>query len=243
VVDDAFFNNATFKNLNDEWHILTSTVVAEEEHKSLHGNPLGIVDSLTRTLKTLLRNEREARIQDGKGKRESDNWPSYFQSVVDQYNRMKHKGIGGETPEAMFRDRYELAKIYEERSAHNSIARQQESATRHPVGTKVRIVSMKTSKLAKGPNLRLSPQVYTITGYHASGNRYRLAEDENKKPKLSDVVRVRDNAHNFQTNSNATRPSHPPNLEMRPRKKPGRKRKKQKEYKAKGLDLFDSDDD
>ena len=68
VVGDAFFDNAAFKDLNDDWHVLTSTVVAEEEHKSLHGNPLGIVDSLTRTLKTLLRHEREARIQDGKGK-------------------------------------------------------------------------------------------------------------------------------------------------------------------------------
>lgn len=187
VMGDNFFSNKSFIDLNHDMGIQTSTVVAKDEHWSVSGNSLGIVDACTKTLKAMMRRERTA---SGAGFR----WTEKLEEIIMTYNATKgHSALPkGMTPNDVYNDRHEIAKLYWAKADRRRQG--MKTTERLPIGTEVRIVIRKASKVHKGPAFTLSPQVYKIQS-HVGINRYEL-EGSTRRPRLSDVVAVK-NAKDF----------------------------------------------
>ena len=201
VMGDNFFNNVAFKEVNEDWGVMLSTVVADQEHKSATGNPLGIVDACTRTRKDML---RRLGIAHRRSERTPFRWTTALKDVIDTYNDRKgHRGLPpNRTPNDMYKDRHVLATVYFAKGDRNRAIRGDPSGSGLlPIGTKVRLVEKRASKVQKGPALRLSEKVYTITGYAKGGNRYEL-DQGSRKPRLNDVVKVSSAAVDFNPDTN-----------------------------------------
>ena len=200
VMGDKFFDNAVFTKTNEELHIFTHNVIAADEHKSVHGNPLGLIDSLTRTLKNIMKREKTALLQDEGGRTVALEWPDYLQSIIDTYNSSPHSALGGtETPEDMFKDRAGLAKMYAATREHNRRANDINVNGIIEPGAKVRIVTKKKSAVQKGLGLSLSHATHEVVSFEKG--RYVLEGIDKRRFKPTDIVRVSDNARDFSKNS------------------------------------------
>ena len=168
VYGDAFFNNIEFVAMNKEKHIRVSTCVAKMEHLTKHGgNKLGVVDRMTRTIKS--------HIQKHISTTGDPRWPTYLQNLIRMYNGTPHATLGGTTPNAAFEDFWKLQGIYRENKMYNDELREQ-VATMYVPGDQVRVLLEKPTFGKEGPNF--SEQVYTVS--HMEGNRFVLknASDE-----------------------------------------------------------------
>ena len=121
VYGDAFFNNTDFIAMNRAKHIKVSTCVAKMEHLTKHGgNKLGVVDRMTRTIKSL--------IQKHMSTTGDARWPTYLRNMISMYNDTPHATLGGTTPNAAFDDFWRLQGIYRDNKKYNDELRDSASS-------------------------------------------------------------------------------------------------------------------
>lgn len=169
VYGDAFFDHQEFKALNEEHSISVRTVVAKQEHLTkAGGNKLGIVDRMTRTLKSLI----QKRIDDSGDVK----WTKYLGDLVNLYNDTPHDAFNGKkTPNQAYPDIMFLKSIFREHMKHNLGVKTKVRTTFKP-GCKVRVLVEKR-RFGK-ERQEYSGEVYTVESM--DGNRFLIKDKGGK---------------------------------------------------------------
>jgi hypothetical protein len=188
VKGDDEFSARKFVAANDAKDITVITGTAKDEHVT-QGDPLGIIDSLVRTLRRLIE-KRIAADDDPK-------WTSWLGEIVDTYNATPHGSLGkgkvaseagrghspwGQhppaadapapqrgaqanaypTPDEVYEDHSAKHKIWAAGAAHN-MALSKDVAEKFKAGDYVR-VRLAKPQFTKGTTQTMSLQVYQVTG-------------------------------------------------------------------------------
>jgi hypothetical protein len=154
VKGDDEFSARKFVAANDAKDITVITGTAKDEHVT-QGDPLGIIDSLVRTLRRLIE-KRIAADDDPK-------WTSWLGEIVDTYNATPHGSLGkGKTPDEVYEDHSAKHKIWAAGAAHN-MALSKDVAEKFKAGDYVR-VRLAKPQFTKGTTQTMSLQVYQVTG-------------------------------------------------------------------------------
>ena len=85
-----------FQDYNNEKNIRLDTSIAKDEHISAHGNKLGILDRLVRTLKEMIEKYRSVVSK-------QTSFPEMIDKIINTYNNQPHRTIKS-TPNEMFND-------------------------------------------------------------------------------------------------------------------------------------------
>ena len=105
VTGDKQFDFKQFNDINNKLEIKTDTMTAKDDHIS-HGNRLGIIDRLTRTIKIYLTKIVHS-------KKANNSIKIIINSIVKTYNDTENQGIQDQTPNKVFSSkelRYHLLK-------------------------------------------------------------------------------------------------------------------------------------
>jgi hypothetical protein len=92
--------------LNESKDIDLYTDIAKDDHAVKFSNKLGVIDRLTRTLKSII-NRRMVADNDVK-------WVEWLDEVIDLYNNLPHRTLNSFTPNEVWSDDY----IQLQRQAH-----------------------------------------------------------------------------------------------------------------------------
>lgn len=158
--DDAFAAKA-FQDFNRKRNVPVKTGVAADEHIT-KGNPLGIIDSLVWTLKSLI--EKRIRAED------DAKWTKWLDEVLKLYNETPHDGLKeGKAPNDVYGDLIEMHKRWVAASEHNREVAQQ-VAEKFKKGDFVR-VRLRKATFEKGTTQTMSDEVYRVV---SSGLRVTL---------------------------------------------------------------------
>ena len=99
LIGDDEFNNKQFINLNEKLDIVTDFQTAGDDHFTKNSsNRLGIIDRLTRTIKT-----RVLKYQLTSG---NINFFNVINEIVQSYNESAHKSLKNKSPEDVFNSEY-----------------------------------------------------------------------------------------------------------------------------------------
>lgn len=151
VEGDDYFNSVTFRKFNTDIDIPVLSTVSAENHITRSGNPLGIVDRLTKTLKNYIQKYMLAH--------HTTEWTSFLQDIVDLYNDTEHSGLKGNTPDSVFDDVDYASALYKGQTNHNSKLKQ-------AIDTKLKIGDTVRAMVGKGifekEKAKFSTQLYTI---------------------------------------------------------------------------------
>lgn len=170
VTGDAFFDNKAFLEYNTSLFIGVKTTVAKDNHFHGHlsGNPLGIVDRVTRTLKALI-----GKIQT---KDSTVGFVDALKSATQIYNSTVHRSLYGKTPNDFYANIQMCKDLREAYLRYNdAVAKKQDI----PVGTRVRAVQQKHQfQKEKPPYTRT---IYTV--WKKEGFRYVLKDESGNEIK------------------------------------------------------------
>ena len=86
IEGDNQFSFKTFQDYNKEKNIRLDTSIAKEENISSHGNKLGIIDRLVRTLKEMIEKYRAVVSK-------QTSFPEIIDKVINTYNNQPHRTI------------------------------------------------------------------------------------------------------------------------------------------------------
>jgi hypothetical protein len=163
IAGDDEFNTKDFTNLNKELNIRLDTSVAADNHFT-HGNKLGIIDRLTRTIKESMQKYRDT--VDNRGTLQS-----MINKIVTMYNDSPHRGLKGKTPNESWvnineqKDRNREETIYNDR-IFNRLDTE--------IGDAVRVLETK-GQFDKGSN-KFSKDVYEIN--ERVGYSYKVKDSD-----------------------------------------------------------------
>ena len=172
---DNEFSSAAIKKFCEDNNIRLDTSVAKEEHIS-HGNKLGIIDRLVRTLRQLIESYYTIT-----GHRK-DNIKDVMSSVIDTYNDSSNRGLKNKTPNEVYENHdNQLARHLTDMVHNQNIYK---SVPFKP-DDKVRILEER-AKFDKGKKT-FSKDIYTVNkkqGYKI------LLEGTSRKLKPGELVKV-----------------------------------------------------
>ena len=168
VEGDDFFNNKTFKDLNDKHGIRIYTDVAKDDHLTSHGNKLGIIDRATRTIKNYI--QKYMLVHD------TTKWVEALPELVDLYNTTTHSSLDDRTPNQAYDDKEYQIRSYTRNDFTNHDIQKGIDLN---VGDRVRaMIGKGVFDKEKAP---FSKEIYTIVDL--DGRRYVLADEQGKKVK------------------------------------------------------------
>jgi len=166
ITGDNFFGAKAFVELNENKGIDIYTDVAKDDHFVKGSNKLGVIDRLTRTLKSII-NRRMVADNDVK-------WTAWLDEVIDLYNDLPHRTLKNFTPNEVWSDEY----IQLQRQAHDEKEnlKNYEGLQKFMVGDVVRVYKGKKQFEKEGENF--SREVYKVVGIDK--NKY-IVENENRE--------------------------------------------------------------
>jgi hypothetical protein len=166
ITGDNFFNAKQFVELNERKDIDLYTDIAKDDHIVKGSNKLGVIDRLTRTLKSIISRRMVA---DNNVK-----WVEWLVEVIDLYNDLPHRTLNNFTPNEVWSDDY----IQLQRQAHDEKEnlKNYEVIQKFKVGDVVRVYKGKNQFEKENENF--SREVYKVIGIHK--NKY-IVEDENSE--------------------------------------------------------------
>jgi hypothetical protein len=169
VEGDDYFNNKTFRDLNEKHGIRIYTDVAKDDHLTTHGNKLGIVDRATRTIKNYI--QKYMLVHD------TTKWVEALPKLIELYNDSPHSSLEDRTPNEVFDDKeYQLHTYARNQFTNHEI----QKGIDLNVGDKVRAMIWKgVFDKEKAP---FSKEIYIIVDL--DGRRYVLADEKGQKVKL-----------------------------------------------------------
>ena len=165
IEGDNQFSFKAFQDYNNDKNIRLDTSIAKEEHISSHGNKLGIIDRLVRTLKEMIEKYRSIVSK-------QTSFPEIIDKIINTYNNQPHRTIKT-TPNEMFNDvskqnfNNHKDKEYNRNDLKNNIS----------IGVEARILESK-GKLEKGSQ-KYSMDLYKLVG--REGNRFIVQDAEGNK--------------------------------------------------------------
>jgi hypothetical protein len=166
IITDDGFNFKAFNELNEALDIFVDSSTAYNDHIS-HGNRLGIIDRLVRTIKNLLMKFVYAT----SGKQYSIR--QVVREIVDNYNDTPHRSLDNATPNEVFGSKEARMIIFAQNESYNDNIDQ---TVNYNVGDKVRILNRREAFSKEKP--QFSKELYTII--EQVGYKY-IVEDSNKK--------------------------------------------------------------
>jgi hypothetical protein len=166
IEGDDEFSAAAVRTWAERHNVLVSTDVARDDHHSA-GDRLGVVDAAVRTLKRRIRNFQVANDQLRVG-------APALQELVRGYNSADHSALRGKTPEEVWGDEVEQAKLHSRATDHNLALREEVALE---VGERVRVRVDRGAFDKEKPTF--SSSVYVVD--EVDGNKYRVrGEDDGK---------------------------------------------------------------
>ena len=183
VEGDNQFSFKAFVDYNNEKNITVDTSVARDEHIT-HGNKLGILDRLVRTLKEMIGKYRTVISKQG-------SFNDIIDKVITTYNSQVHRTLKM-SPNEMFDD---ISKQNFNHHRDKEYNRNLISKNNIQVGAEARILESK-GKLDKGSQ-KFSLDLYKLVG--REGNRFTVENSDGEKlrrrlkPSEIQVVKVVDN--------------------------------------------------
>lgn len=116
IEGDDQFSATAFRDFNEKIGVPVISTVSAENHITRTGNPLGIVDRLTKTLKLYIQKYMLVH--------KSTKWTEWLQSIVDLYNDTEHSGIKNMTPDSVFDDEDYADKLFDAQTKANQTIKQ-----------------------------------------------------------------------------------------------------------------------
>jgi len=167
ITGDNFFNAKPFVELNESKGIDLYTDVAQEDHIVKGSNKLGVIDRLTRTLKSIIKRRMVA-----------DNdvkWVEWLNEVIDLYNDLPHRTLNNFTPNEVWSDDY----IQLQRQAHDEKEnlKNYEGIQKFKVGDVVRVYVGKKQFAKEGENF--TREVYKVVGIDK--NKYIVENEKGER--------------------------------------------------------------
>ena len=176
IEGDNQFSFKSFLEYNNENNIKVDTSIAKDEHISAHGNKLGIIDRLVRTLKEMINKYRTVI-----SKQTAFN--EIINKVVNTYNNQPHRTIKA-TPNEMFDD---VSKQNFNNDKDKEFNRNVLNKNNISIGAEARILESK-GKLEKGSQ-KFSLDLYKQV--EREGNRFIVQDAEvdklRRKLKVSEL--------------------------------------------------------
>jgi hypothetical protein len=129
ITGDNFFSASQFVDLNESKDIDLYTDIAVEDHIVKGSNKLGVIDRLTRTLKSII-NRRMVADNDVK-------WTTWLDEVIDLYNDLPHRTLNNFTPNEVWSDDY--IKIQRQTHDEKENIKNYDAIDRFKVGDLVRV--------------------------------------------------------------------------------------------------------
>ena len=163
VMSDDQFKARRFVEFLDSKGIQLRADTAAEDHISKGSDRLGLIDSLTKTLKLMI--ARYAEIN------RTVRWTSFLPDIVKTYNATPHSGIDGKTPAYMHAHPEVALKVQSLKRVENVVA-----GAKRPqdlVGKTVRIYTGKKA-FQKSADPTWSRKLYVVV--RADGEKYRVKE-------------------------------------------------------------------
>ena len=130
IEGDNQFSFKSFLEYNKENNIKVDTSIAKDEHISAHGNKLGIIDRLVKTLKEMIN---------------KSSFNEIINKVINAYNNQPHRAIKS-TPKEMFDD---VSKQNFNNDKNKEFNRNVLNKNNISIGAEVRILESR-GKLEKG---------------------------------------------------------------------------------------------
>jgi hypothetical protein len=166
IEGDNQFSFKAFQDYNNEKNIRLDTSIAKEEHISSHGNKLGIIDRLIRTLKEMIEKYRSV-----VSKQKS--FPEIIDKIISTYNKQPHRTIKS-TPNERFND-VSKQNFNNQKDKEYNINKLKDNNI--SIGAEARILESK-GKLEKGSQ-KYSIDLYKLVG--REGNRFIVQDSEGEK--------------------------------------------------------------
>ena len=166
VEGDNQFSFKAFQEYNNEKNIRLDTSIAKDEHISAHGNKLGILDRLVRTLKEMIEKYRSVVSK-------QTSFPEIIDKVINTYNNQPHRTIKS-TPNEMFND---VSKQNFNNQKDKEFNKNELKKNNIAIGAEARILESK-GKLEKGSQ-KYSTDLYKLV--EREGNRFIVQDSEGDK--------------------------------------------------------------
>jgi len=166
IEGDNQFSFKAFKEYNDEKNIRLDTSIAKDEHISAHGNKLGILDRLVRTLKEMIEKYRSVVSK-------QTSFPEMLDKIINTYNNQPHRTIKS-TPNEMFND---VSKQNFNNQKDKEFNKNELKKNNINIGAEARILESK-GKLEKGSQ-KYSMDLYKLV--EREGNRFIVQDSEGDK--------------------------------------------------------------
>jgi hypothetical protein len=166
IEGDNQFSFKAFQDYNNEKNIRLDTSIAKEEHISSHGNKLGIIDRLVRTLKEMIEKYRSVVSK-------QTSFSEIIDKIINTYNKQPHRTIKS-TPNEMFND---VSKQNFNNEKDKEYNRNKLKDNNISIGSEARILESK-GKLEKGSQ-KYSIDLYKLVG--REGNRFIVQDSEGEK--------------------------------------------------------------
>lgn len=182
VKGDNYFAAEAFVEQNAERNIVVLTNVAADEHVT-RGNPLGILDRLVRTLRTMIQKRIHVT---GNAK-----WTEWLPEVLEDYNSNPHKALKGRSPDQEYDDLLSLHRRWVENSAYNKSLSKEVEQTFRP-GDYVRM-KLEKGAFEKGATQTMSLEVYqvaSVKGGRVELKTYPAGEKVARAAKPNELIRV-----------------------------------------------------
>jgi hypothetical protein len=164
ITGDDFFSAKPFTEYTQSKGIDLYTDVAAEDHIVKSSNKLGVIDRLTRTLKSII-NRRMVSDNDVK-------WTTWLHEVIELYNDLPHRTLNNFTPNEVWSDEY----IQLQRQAHDEKEniKNYEIIPKFKIGDLVRVYKGKKQFQKEGETF--SRDVYKVVGIDK--NKYIVNDED-----------------------------------------------------------------
>ena len=166
IEGDNQFSFKAFQEYNKEKNIRLDTSIAKDEHISTHGNKLGILDRLVRTLKDMIEKYRSVVSK-------QTSFSEVVDKVINTYNNQPHRTIKS-TPNEMFNDVSKQIFDNHKDKEDNRIELKKNNVN---IGAEARILESK-GKLEKGSQ-KYSLDLYKLV--EREGNRFIVQDSDGDK--------------------------------------------------------------
>ena len=166
IEGDNQFSFKAFLDYNNENNIRVDTSIAKDEHISAHGNKLGIIDRLVRTLKEMIDKYRTVISK-------QTSFPEIIDKVINTYNNQPHRTLKT-SPNEMYND---VSKQLFNNSKDKEFNRNILNKNNIAIGAEARILESK-GKLEKG-NQKFSLDTYKLID--REGNRFIVENNDGEK--------------------------------------------------------------
>jgi hypothetical protein len=166
IEGDNQFSFKAFQEYNKEKNIRLDTSIAKDEHISAHGNKLGILDRLVRTLKDMIEKYRSVVSK-------QTSFSEVVDKVINTYNKQPHRTIKS-TPNEMFNDVSKQIFDNHKDKEDNRIELKKNNVN---IGAEARILESK-GKLEKGSQ-KYSLDLYKLV--EREGNRFIVQDSDGDK--------------------------------------------------------------